>query len=105
MILEAIETPIHYRWPEGEICLIPGQPVDVSTERGAKILKRCGSKVRVVAPLIVECWVEFRSTLFGLCTGRVLNLELEAVRISEHSVIKEVVTIPAAWITRTLEGV
>ena len=49
--------------------------------------------------------VEFLSPLFGVCTGRVLKLEVEAVRIGEHSVIKEIVTIPAAWITRTLEGV
>jgi len=34
-----------------------------------------------------------------------LSLEVEAVRITEHSVIKETVTIPAGWVTRTLEGV
>lgn len=50
-------------------------------------------------------WVEFLSPLVGLCTGRVLNLEVEAVRINEHSVIKEVVTIPRSWVTRTLEGI
>ncbi len=39
MLIEAVENPIRYRWPKGEIDLIPGQPVDVSVERGAKILK------------------------------------------------------------------
>ena len=105
MLVEAVSSPIRYTWPEGKIDLIPGHPVDVSEERGAKILKKCGAKVRAVAPLVVGCWVEFRSPLFGLCTGRVLKLELETLRITEHSVVKEAVTIPVAWVTRTLEGV
>ena len=104
MLLEATDRPFTYRWPKGEIRLALGHPVDVPSERGAKILKRCGTRVRAVTPFVVGGWVEFLSPLFGVCTGRVLNLEVEAVRINEHSVIKEVVTIPAAWITRTLEG-
>ena len=56
MLLEAVETPIRYRWPEGKIDLIPGQPVDVSAERGAKILKKCGAKVRTVQPQWVVAW-------------------------------------------------
>jgi len=56
MLLEAIETPIRYRWPKGKIDLIPGQPVDVSVERGAKILKKCGGKVRTVQPDWSEVW-------------------------------------------------
>ena len=47
MLIEAISGPIRYSWPRGKIDLIPGQPVEVSPERGAKILKRCGAKVRV----------------------------------------------------------
>ena len=47
MLIEAISGPIRYSWPRGKIDLIPGQPVDVSAERGAKILKKCGTKVRV----------------------------------------------------------
>ena len=50
-------------------------------------------------------WVEFLSPIFGLCSGRIMNLEVEAVRIGEHSVIKEIVTIPRSWVTRTLEGI
>jgi len=56
MLLEAIETPIRYRWPQGKIDLIPGQPVDVSVERGTKILKKCGAKVRTVQPDWSEVW-------------------------------------------------
>ena len=102
MLIEAVENPIRYRWPKGEIDLIPGQPVDVSVERGTKILKKCGAKVRAVTSLVIGAWVEFRSPLFGLCTGRVLNLEVESLRIGEHSVTKEIVTIPQAWVTRSI---
>ena len=63
------------------------------------------AKVRAVTPLVIGAWVEFRSPLFGLCTGRVLSLEVESIRIGEHSVTKEVVTIPQDWIVRTLEEV
>ena len=105
MLIEATETPIRYVWPQGKIDLVPKHPVDVSGERGTKILKKCGAKVRAVTPFVVGDWVEFLSPLFGICSGRVLHLEVEAVRITEHSVVKEAVTIPVGWVTRTLEGV
>lgn len=105
MLIEAVENPIRYQWPEGEIRLNPGHPVDVSVERGTKILKKCGAKVRAVTPLVIGAWVEFRSPIFGLCSGRIMNLEVEAVRIGDHSVTKEVMTIPISWVLRTVEGV
>jgi len=105
MLIEAVENPIRYRWPKGKIDLIPGHPVDVSVERGAKILKKCGAKVRTVTPFVLGDWVEFLSPLFGVCSGRVLSLEVEAVFLGDHSVTKEIVTIPRSWVTRTLEGV
>ena len=105
MILEAIETPIHYRWPEGEICLIPGQPVDVSAERGKKILKKCGAKVRVVAPFVVGDWVEFNSPIYGVCTGQVVMTKGEDVVVSNHSETGIETWIKGKWVTRTLERV
>ena len=102
MLVEAVSYSIRYTWPEGKIDLIPGQPVDVSVERGAKILKKCGAKVRTVTPFVVGDWVEFLSPLFGVCSGRVLSLEVEAVFLGNHSVTKEVVTIPRSWVMRTL---
>ena len=104
MLIEAVESRIRYKWPHGELCLIPGQPVEVPEERGVKILKKCGGKVRVVEPATIGQWIEFLSPQFGLCTGRVLNLGVESIRIGEHSVVKEIVNIPQAWITRMMEG-
>jgi len=104
MLIEAVSCPIRYAWPKGEIRLIPGQPVEVPEERGTKILKKCGGKVRIVEPITIGTMIEFRSPLFGLCTGRVLSLEVESIRIGEHSVVKEIVSIPQVWITRMMEG-
>ena len=111
MWIESVCEPVTYRWPGGTIRFVPGQPVKVNEERGAKILRRCGNEVRVVGPfntqlavaLAVEGMVEFASPLFGMCTGRVLGLTVESVRIGEHSAIKDIVTIPHAWVTRVLE--
>ncbi len=100
MLIEAVSYPIRYAWPKGEIRLIPGQPVDVPEERGTKILKKCGGKVRVVGPATIGTMIQFRSPLFGFCTGRVLSVEVETVRIGEHSVVKEIVKIPRLWITK-----
>ena len=103
MLIEATDRPFTYTWPHGEIQFEPGTPVDVSAERGIKILKRCGARVKAVTPFVIGDWVEFHSPLFGVCTGRVLSLEVEAIRITEHSVVKEPVTIPVEWVTRTIE--
>ena len=105
MLIEAVGGPVLYQWPKGEIRLTPGQPVEVPAERGEKILKKCRAKVRAVTPFVVGDWVEFLSPLFGVCSGRVLSLEVEAVFLGDHSVTKEVVTIPRSWVMRTLEGV
>ena len=104
MLIEAVEIPILYQWPNGEISLEPGRPIQVDPDRGRKILKKCGGKVRIVEPATIGTVIEFRSPLFGLCTGRVLSLEVESIRITGHSVIKETMTIPQFWITRMMEG-
>jgi hypothetical protein len=48
MLIEAVDHPIRYRFPGGEIRLEPGQPVEVEPERAAKLLARAGAKVRAV---------------------------------------------------------
>jgi hypothetical protein len=48
MLIEAVDHPIRYRFPGGEIRLEPGRPVEVEPERAAKLLARAGAKVRAV---------------------------------------------------------
>lgn len=60
MRLEAVGQPIRYRWPGGEIVLIPGQPVEVEPDRARRILAKLGDRVRAVEtlkpkdPIIIE---------------------------------------------------
>ena len=82
MLLEAVDCPIRYEWPEGEVRLTPGQPVLVSSDRGLKILKKCGSKVRVVEPLSqqwLSAWRELAQATNGITKTdprfkRIMNL-------------------------------
>ena len=48
MLIEAVDHPIRYRFPGGEIRLEPGRPVEVEPVRAAKLLARAGEKVRAV---------------------------------------------------------
>jgi hypothetical protein len=52
MLIEAVDHPIRYRFPGGEIRLEPGRPVEVEPERATKLLARAGPKVRAITPVI-----------------------------------------------------
>jgi hypothetical protein len=52
MLIEAVDHPIRYRFPGGEIRLEPGRPVEVEPERAAKLLARAGAKVRAITPVM-----------------------------------------------------
>ena len=58
MLIEAVDHPIRYRFPGGEIRLEPGQPVEVEPERAAKLLARAGAKVRAVDALSSDVMLE-----------------------------------------------
>ena len=104
MLIQPLES-LTVKTPEGVRTLERGRTYNLPEPQAQKLLAKAPGKVRAVTPFVVGDWVEFLSPLIGMCTGRVLNLELEALRITEHSVVKEAVTIPVAWVTRTLEGV
>lgn len=48
MWVEAINGPLRYRWPGGEVLLEPGRPVDLPDERAEKLLKKAVGKIRRV---------------------------------------------------------
>jgi len=66
MIIEAVTQPIKYQWPEGEILLEPGKPIQVDPNRGLKVLTRCGVKVREIKPQWLEAWEELAQATFGI---------------------------------------
>ena len=49
MIIECIGSPFTYRWPTGEVRLVPGQPVELPDDRAARLLEKAPGRVRVVA--------------------------------------------------------
>jgi len=66
MIIEAVTKPIKYQWPEGEILLEPGKPIQVDPNRGLKVLTRCGVKVREIKPQWLQAWEELAKVTYGL---------------------------------------
>jgi len=48
-------------------------------------------------------WVEFDSPLFGRCAGWIVEAEGTMYTLTHHSVLKERVKIPIAWVTPIVE--
>jgi len=67
MLLES-EKPLVYRWPGGEVRLVPGCPVELPDERGKKLLARAGDKVRVLE--VPKPDSPMPETICQICTGR-----------------------------------
>ncbi len=98
MTIEATERSLVYRWSGGEVRLDPGKPMPVTLPLAERILQKCGSRVRVVTVAHVGQWVTFESPLFGACEGRVIAVEADVYTVSEHSVMKQRMRVPASWI-------
>ena len=43
-------------------------------------------------------WVEIDSPLFGRCSGWLIEVNADVFTITEHSVLKERMKIPAVWV-------
>lgn len=53
MLIEATQQPIRYRLQSGvEVLLRPGVPTELTDEAGKQLVKKAGSKVRVVTPTL-----------------------------------------------------
>jgi len=46
---------------------------------------------------------EFDSPLFGRCFGRIQEVKANLYQISDHSVLKTPVVIPASWLVRIVD--
>ena len=67
MLIESVAMPVRYTWPNGEIRLEPGKPVNVMDEqRALKVLAKCGSKVRVIEPDWLGAWRELAKMTVGI---------------------------------------
>jgi hypothetical protein len=48
MKIECVGPPFTYRWPTGEVRLVPGHPVELPEGRAARLLEKAPGRVRVV---------------------------------------------------------
>ncbi|CAI4032324.1 hypothetical protein DNFV4_02754 [Nitrospira tepida] len=99
MRLEAVGQPIRYRWPGGEIVLIPGQPVEVEPDRARRILAKLGDRVRPVGLPQPGDPIRWDSPLFGTCEGEVLATYPDGSVLVWHPATDRLAKIPAEWMT------
>ena len=52
MTIECVGAGFTYRWPGGEVHLVPGKPIDLPDERARRLLSKAAGKVRVIVPTI-----------------------------------------------------
>lgn len=55
MLIEATVKPLTYRWPQGEVRLEPGHPVELPDDRAQRLLEKAPGRVRAVpSPMVVD---------------------------------------------------
>jgi hypothetical protein len=103
MTIECIGVPFTYRWPTGEIRLIPGHPVELPDGRAARLLDKAPGRVRVVKSAnrvdgdLTGQIVTWESPLFGLLSATVQEDFAHGVRVS-HPLTEIDCVIPTTWL-------
>lgn len=109
MLVEAVKTPILYRWPGGEVRLIPNRPVDLPADRARRLLDKAPGKVRVVEPGPVTVgirpgvWVEWLSPALPKQRGEVLAVHPDGTFEVFHPLTEILCRLPVGWITAVFE--
>lgn len=107
MTIECIGAAFTYRWPTGEIRLIPGHPVTLPEGRAVRLLGKAPGRVRLVTSAngrdgnLTGQIVSWESPLFGLLRATVLqDLRDGGVRVY-HPLTERECVIPTAWLCFT----
>ena len=109
MLIEALDKPITYRWPGGEVQLKPGCPVPLPEARALKLLAKARGKVRIAKPeaatmrLSPGIWIEYASPVFGQVACEVLEVGRDGDLCVFHPLQEKLVTIPLAWVAKVLQ--
>ncbi|MEQ1844876.1 MAG: hypothetical protein ABL983_04795 [Nitrospira sp.] len=104
MTIECVGPAFTYRWPTGEVRLVPGHPVELPDDRGARLLEKAPGRVRVVESANggdgdrTGHIVAWNSPLFwGEMRATVLEDLGHAVRVF-HPMTEVECVIPATWL-------
>lgn len=103
MTIECIGSPFTYRWPEGEVRLVPGHPVELSDDRAARLLEKAPGRVRLVkadkknGSHLTGQIVTWDSPLFGVLSATVHEDLPTGVRVI-HPLTEVPCVIPTAWL-------
>ncbi len=106
MIIECIGSPFTYRWPDGEVHLSRGRPVDLPDDRAARLLAKAPGRVRVVkaatrsASQLTGQIVTWDSPLFGLLSATVHEDFQHGVKVI-HPLTDLPCVIPRTWLCFT----
>ena len=104
MTIECVGAPFTYRWPTGEVRLVPGHPVELPEDRVARLLEKALGRVRVVeSPRadgdLIGRIVSWDSPLFGLLSAPVQEDLPNGVRVF-HPLTEVTCVIPTTWLCR-----
>jgi len=103
MTIECIGSPFTYRWPHGEVRLVPGSPVDLPNDRAARLLEKAPGRVRKVESVrgvannLVGQIVTWESPLFGLLRATVLQVLQDGILVF-HPLTERECVIPLTWL-------
>lgn len=102
MTLEAVDRPIRYCWPGGEVRLEPGLPVEVPDDRARRLLTKLGGRVRIVqqggAALLPGQIVTWQSPALGTLSGELLAIHGDGSMSVFHPLTEAVARIPLSWL-------
>jgi hypothetical protein len=104
MTIECIGTPFVYRWPKGEVRLVPGYPVELPDGRAVRLLEKVPGRVRVVEAATkrdgdrtghIVTWTS--PSLWGEMRATVLEDLGHGVRVV-HPLSEKECVIPTTWL-------
>lgn len=104
MTIECVGPAFTYRWPTGEVRLVPGNPVELPDDRAARLLAKAPGRVREVESTnradgdLTGHIVAWNSPLFwGEMRATVLEDLRHGVRVF-HPLTEMECVIPTTWL-------